>query len=103
MKKRTYFNSSVGTTESNITNRTFIAMLHEPSDNINGYDQRNFDNWHKKLGNTTSRKVVISNGKFRTMALGFDTACNRNEYREYLLGGNNAYDWQPCLNQVPKV
>jgi hypothetical protein len=34
MKKRTYFNSSVDTTESNITNRTFIVMLHEPSDNI---------------------------------------------------------------------
>jgi len=51
MQKRIYFSSSVDTRESNVTNRrTFTATLHEPSDNINGYDQRNFDNWHKELG-----------------------------------------------------
>jgi len=44
MQKRTYFNSSVDTRECNVTNKMFTAMLHEPSDNINGYDQRNLDN-----------------------------------------------------------
>jgi hypothetical protein len=92
MKKRTYFNSFVDTRESNVTNRTFTAMLHEPSDNRNDYDQSNFDNWHKELEYTTSRKAAVSVGVFRTMAPGFDTSSNRNEYREYLLGGNNVYD-----------
>jgi len=67
-------------------------MLYEPSDNINGYDQRNLDNWHKELGYTTGRKVAVSIAVFRTMAPRPHTSSNRNEYREYLLGGNKPYD-----------
>ena len=41
----------------------------------------------------------------RTMALGFDSASNRNEYQEYFLGvkAAGAWGWQPYHFYVPTV
>ena len=105
-----------------IFSATFVWNISHSKKNSARYYHRHIllwtTRWRSWLRHSaTNRKVACSipdgvigifhwhNPSGRTMALGVDSASNRNEYQEYYLGvkAAGAYGWQPYHLHVPIV